>query len=109
VRKFDDGKTGPDSFTTHSATLSEESCRLVGDLALLTRPFGKPEATVDFDEVERLVEQAIRLIIGRLDWMAGELGIAESPSGKLHWFPWFDDNEGLLRRPTRNELINMEG
>lgn len=109
VRKYDDGSIRPESFTTGSAKLSQESCRLVGDLTLLTRPFDRKDAAADFDDVERLANEAVELIIKRLDWMAGELGIAENPSGELHWFPWFEDNNGLLRRPTRGELLNMEG
>jgi hypothetical protein len=109
VREYDDGKAGPESFTTGSAELSQESCRIVGDLALLTRPFADKDAVINFDEAERLAEEAIQLVIKRLDWMGGELGIAESPSGQLEWFPWFKGNDGLLRRPTRNELLNFEG
>lgn len=109
VRKYDDGTAGPESFTVASATLSQESGRLIGDLALLTRPFGDIDSFVNFDEVERLANEAVELIIKRMDWMADQLGIAESLSGDLHWFPWFDDNGGNLRKPTRNEVMNLEG
>ena len=109
VRQYDDGKAGPESFTICSATLSHESGRLIGDLALLTRPFDDNDSFVNFDEVERLANEAVELIIKRMDWMIDQLGLAESPSGDLHWFPWFDDNGGLLRKPTRIEVMNMEG
>jgi hypothetical protein len=81
----------------------------VGDLTLLTRPFDLKDEAADFDEVEALIDEALQLIIKRLAWMSGQLGIAESPSGELHWFPWFEDNNGLLRRPAPTELLNMEG
>lgn len=109
VREYDHGKVGPESFTSGSATLSHESGRLIGDLALLTRPFGDIECFVDFDEIERLANEALSLVIERMDWMIDQLGIAESVTGELRWFPWFDDNGGHLRKPTRIEVMCLEG
>jgi hypothetical protein len=109
VRRYDDGNAGPTSFTLGSASLSDESGRLIGDLALLTRPHGDTESAVDFDEIERLANEAIELVIKRVDLMADQLGIVASESDELRWVKWRDDNEGLLRKPTRNEVINLEG
>ena len=92
VRKYDDGAADQHSFTLGSAKLSDESGRLMGDLALLTRPFGDVDGAVDFDVMERLANEALEIIIVRLDWMVSQLGLAESPDGELHWFPWFEDN-----------------
>ncbi len=109
VRKYDDGNCRDNSFTLGSATLSDESGRLVGDLALLTRPYGDIKNGVDFDEVERLATEACEIVVARADWVRDQLGLATSPSGDLHWFPWFENNDGLLRKPTRNEVVNLEG
>jgi hypothetical protein len=109
VRRYDDGAAGPHSFTSDSATLSEESGRLIGDLALLTRPYGDVTSAVDFSEVEKLATEALELVIHRLDLIIGQLGIVQGKTGKLHWSPWIDENDGLMRKPTRGEVLNLEG
>lgn len=109
VRKYDDGNAKDGSFTLGSATLSDESGRLVGDLALLTRPFGDTDSAVDFDEIERLASEGVEIVKSRLDWMIDKLGIVEAPSGELHWVAWSGDMNSRVRRPTRDEILNLEG
>ena len=109
VRKFDNGKGSDKAFTLGSAVISDECGRLVGDLALLTRPLREKESDVDFDNAEVLANEALGIAIQRIDYMRQQLGLAEAVTGELKWFPWFEDNGGLLRKPTRNEVINLEG
>lgn len=110
VRKLDCIVLDDDEdFFLESCTSMSESERLVGDLALLTRRPGDTDGAVDFDEVECLAKEAIRLINRHVDRMIPLMGVLETPDGSLHWCPWIKDRRELVRKPSRAEVRNVEG
>lgn len=110
VRVFDNGDNTSTSFGVISATTPSEVTRLIGDLLLLTRSNGAGDVSVDFSQVESLINEAAELMRRRVDWLIAYLGIVESDEG-LQWRAWSEPQEGAppMRHPTAMETIILEG
>lgn len=108
ISMFDNGDNTPDSFFVgplHHGM--QDFVRLVADLLLMTRRAPSHETPVIFSDLPNLIELASQRMSRRVDEIAANLRVLETPLG-LIWLPKNEDRPGS-RMPTPIEVADFEG